>query len=80
MSTDMHQILGRQIQDDNTAITKSKEGHFLKIFLLSATLRGEFQMKVANGYLLPNFDIRFTITSEHNLRLCSLVDKVKYLS
>jgi len=40
--TRMYQILGRQIRDDTTAIKKSKERNFLKIFLLSAALAGEF--------------------------------------
>jgi hypothetical protein len=30
MSTDMHQILVRQIPEDTIAIKKSKERHFLK--------------------------------------------------
>ena len=54
MSADMHRILGRQIPNDTTAVTQDKERHFLRILLLSAALQGEFQMKVANDYLLPN--------------------------
>jgi hypothetical protein len=54
MSIDMHQILGRQIPDDTTATKMSTERHSLKIFLLSAALAGEFQMNVANDFLLPN--------------------------
>jgi hypothetical protein len=60
MSIDMHQILGHQIPDDTTVIKKSKERHFLTVFFLSAALAGEFQMKVANDYLLPN-SFRHTI-------------------